>query len=174
MDRVVPCTLELVACDRHGGELLVGDLDSGRVVPLFELGVDLEALFCRRVRDQLDDDPVGGERATAPVHRDEAEQPVLDLVPLRGAGRVVTDRDLEAGLLGELGELDLPCPDPVAVRSASPEHPHEDLYSAWLLPDPNRTPLSVSSTLTPSASVGRLSKSSIWGIFPRTATSLPS
>src|ERR1035438_4666081 len=79
MDRVVPCTLELVACDRHGGELLVGDLDSGRVVPLVELGVDLEALFCRRVRDQLDDDPVGGERAAAPVHCDEAEEPVLDL-----------------------------------------------------------------------------------------------
>ncbi len=27
------------------------------------------------------------------------------LVPLRGAGRVVADRDLKAGLLGQAGEL---------------------------------------------------------------------
>ena len=119
-----------MACYRHGGELFVGDLDSGRVVPLVELGVDFEALSRCRVRDELDEDPVGGERATAPVHRDEAEQPVLD-VPLRGAGWVVTDRDLEAGRSGELGELDLPCPDPVAVGPAGIST-HEQARRIWV------------------------------------------
>ena len=41
-----------------------------------------------------------------------------DLVPLRGAGRVVADRDLKAGLLGQAGELFLPGTNPVAVRAA--------------------------------------------------------
>ena len=50
VNRVVPGTLELVAGERHSGELLVGDLDSGRVMPLVEFGLDLEALFRRGVR----------------------------------------------------------------------------------------------------------------------------
>ena len=41
---------------------------------------------------------------------DEAEQAVLDFVPLRGAGREVADRDLQPGLVGELLQLDLPQP----------------------------------------------------------------
>jgi hypothetical protein len=48
--------------------------------------LDLQALFRRRVRDELDDDPLGGERSAALVHRDEAEQPMLDLVPLEVTG----------------------------------------------------------------------------------------
>ena len=54
----------------------------------------------------------------SPVHRDEAEQAVLDLVPLGGAGRVVADGDLEAGLGRELGEVPFPGSEPVAVGAA--------------------------------------------------------
>ncbi len=43
---------------------------------------------------------------------------MFDLVPLRGAGRVVTDRDLQAGLRGQLGQVPFPGPDPVAVGAA--------------------------------------------------------
>ena len=49
------------------------------VVALVEFGLDLEALFRRRVRDELAYDEEGGERSAAPVPRDEAEQPVFDL-----------------------------------------------------------------------------------------------
>src|SRR5208282_3655954 len=45
------------------------------------------------------------------------EHAVLDLVPLRGSWRVVTDRHLEARLLRELGELELPQPDAMSVGS---------------------------------------------------------
>lgn len=67
--------------------------------------------------DELDDGAEVGEGPASPVHRDEREEAVLDLVPLRSAGRVVAHGDLESGLGGELGEVPLPGPDPVAVRS---------------------------------------------------------
>ena len=40
---------------------------------------------------------------------------MLDPVPIRGAGRVVTDADLESGVGGELGHVDFPGAEPVAV-----------------------------------------------------------
>ncbi len=42
---------------------------------------------------------------------------MLDLVPLRGAGWVVADGDLETALFGEAGKLDLQGLQPVAVRA---------------------------------------------------------
>ena len=58
-------------------------------------------------RDQLDDGPVGDERPPSPVHRDEAEHLVLDLVPFRSSGREVAHRDVQSGALGEPRQLDL-------------------------------------------------------------------
>ena len=40
--------------------------------------------------------------------RDVAEQPVLDLVPFRCAGRIVVDADHEPGLVGQLLQFELP------------------------------------------------------------------
>src|SRR3954463_5695006 len=48
------------------------------------------------------------ERVAAPILGDVAEQAVLDLVPLRGAGRIVADRDRQPGLVGKLLQLELP------------------------------------------------------------------
>jgi hypothetical protein len=46
------------------------------------------------------------------------EQPVLDLVPLGGAGREVADRDLQPGLGGERGQFGLPGTGAVPVGPA--------------------------------------------------------
>ena len=70
-------------------------------------------------RDQVDDDLVAGQGLAAPVRRDVGEQPVLDLVPLAGAGREVADGDRQPGLGGERGQLDLPQPGAVAVGAAA-------------------------------------------------------
>ena len=68
--------------------------------------------------DGVDDDVVAGQRAAPPGQADLAEQPVLDLVPLAGAGREVADGDLQPGLLRQDGEPGLPGPVPVAVGTA--------------------------------------------------------
>ena len=59
------------------------------------------------------------ERPAAPVLRDVAEQPVLDLVPLRRAGRIVVDTDDEPGLVGQLLQFDLPEPHSRTIRAAA-------------------------------------------------------
>ena len=100
--------MELVTGQVDGGKLGVADLDLLGVVVFVELGVDLQACAGGRCGDRVDHDLVAGQRASAPGLGDVAEQPMLDLVPLRGAGREVADPDLKAGGIGELLQLKLP------------------------------------------------------------------
>jgi hypothetical protein len=78
----------------------VADGDSGGVVPGVEFGMDGQSGPCGGRGDGVDDDFVVGQTA-APVHRDVAEQPVLDGVPLGGAGREVADGDGQADRCGQ-------------------------------------------------------------------------
>jgi hypothetical protein len=48
---------------------------------------------------------VTDQRLAAPVHRDEGEQTMLDLVPFAGAGWQVGDGYLQAGTENEYNEL---------------------------------------------------------------------
>src|SRR6266545_7108454 len=89
VDCVVPVAVEAVALDVDALHLRGGDLDAFLVGGLVELGIDLQAGVGARGGDQVDDRGVVGQRAAAPVDRDEAEQAVLDAVPLAGARREV-------------------------------------------------------------------------------------
>jgi hypothetical protein len=55
--------------------------------------------------DELDDGADVGEGPTPPIHRDEAEQAVLDLVPLGPTGRIVGQGDLQAGIGRQLRQV---------------------------------------------------------------------
>lgn len=68
-----------------------GDLDAFLVSARVKDACDGEAGFGCRRGDQFDDGHAALEWAAAPVLRDAAEQPVFDLVPLRGAGRIIMD-----------------------------------------------------------------------------------
>src|ERR1700756_3118101 len=111
--------MESIAGDVEGLHYCFADLDPFAVAARVERAFDLETGPGRRRPDQLDDGKAIGERATAPVLRDMAEQPVFDLVPLRCAGRIVMDMDDQAGLVGELLQLQLPQPHPRPVRAAA-------------------------------------------------------
>jgi hypothetical protein len=65
------------------GDLCVADGDPFGVVGLVQAGVDLQAGAGGRARDQVDDRGGVDQRLAAPVVADEAEQAMLDLVPLR-------------------------------------------------------------------------------------------
>ena len=81
-------------CERVGREFGVSDADAAGVPVRVVGGLDSEACLDGCRRDELDDGADVGERLAAPVHRDERQQAVFDLLPLRGAGRVVnTARD---------------------------------------------------------------------------------
>src|SRR5512132_4430855 len=118
-DGVVPLTVELVLHQRHRCQLLVAYLDPKGVVAPVQLGADPQARVGRGRPDQLDDHLMADERPTTPVHRDRAEQPMLDPVPLGGPWRQVADSDLQPRLGRQPGQLGLPRPDPVAVGTTS-------------------------------------------------------
>lgn len=61
---------------------------------------------------------VAGQRAASPVHGGVGEQPVLDVVPLRGARRHVADRDVRACLGGRGCGFGFPGAGAVAVGAA--------------------------------------------------------
>ena len=82
-----------MAVNVDGGELRVGYLDALWVGAGVEPGVNLQPRIGRGGVDQVDDDLVAFERLAAPVGPDEAEQSVLDPVPLARTGREVADGD---------------------------------------------------------------------------------
>ena len=94
--------MELIAGDVEAFHRDFADLDALLVGARVERAFDFQPCLGRRRPDQLDHGKPIGERPAAPVLRDVAEQPVLDLVPLRCAWRIVVDVDHEPGLIGEL------------------------------------------------------------------------
>ena len=103
-------------------ESVVADLHAFGVAPPIQLGFDGQAGPRGRVADEIHDDLVADQRTTAPILRDVAEHPVLDLVPLAGPGREVAHVDPQSGLAGELLEAYLPEPGPIPVASPTVGH----------------------------------------------------
>ena len=81
-------------------------------------GPDPEPGGCPDVPDAVDDGLVRRQRGAAPVRRDVTEEPVLDLVPLAGAGWKMTHLDGQSGLVGQLLKLMLPGAQPIPVAPA--------------------------------------------------------
>ena len=102
--------MKLVAGDVDVSHLSIGDLDAFLIGAVVDRARDLEAGLGRCCADQFDHSEPIGKRATAPVLRDVAEQPMLNPVPLRRARRVVVDMDDEPDLVGEFLQLQLPQP----------------------------------------------------------------
>jgi hypothetical protein len=101
----------LIAGDGDGLDLGFADLDALLVAAGIECALDFQTgLGCRRT-DQLDHGKAIRQRPAAPVLRDVTEQPVLDLVPLRRARRIVVDTDREPRLgVAQFGTARLPAP----------------------------------------------------------------
>src|ERR1700732_291192 len=91
--------------------------------------VDLQAGFRRCRADQVDDHLIADERLRAPVHANEGEQPVLDLVPLARSGRKMMDLNGDAEFVGETLQLSLPQTHARAVRSAAVRRDDQTLGS---------------------------------------------
>ena len=89
-------------------ELFVRDLCAVRVGPFVEFRVDLQAPRCCRGTDETYDHREARQRAPAPISGDLAPHPMLDLVPLACTRRKVAYRDLEAGRISKLLQLQTP------------------------------------------------------------------
>ena len=101
-DSIIPFAVKFMAGDVYGSEFVVGDLDAGRVGLGIEFATDLETGLCSCRADQLNDHLMADQRLSAPVAGDEGEEAMLDLVPLAGAWRQVTDGDRDIEFVGQL------------------------------------------------------------------------
>ena len=93
--------MPVVSGEGDGGEFGVADRDAFGVFGRVVVGLDGEPGFGGGGGDELDDGAHGGEGPASPVESDEAEHAVFDLVPFRGAGRVVAYGDGQAGFGGQ-------------------------------------------------------------------------
>ena len=116
-DCVVPLGMKFVPAQSYRFEFFVRHFDPFFVLMSVQHGLDLEAGARLGGSDPIDDRFVVDQRHPLPVQADKRKEPVLDLVPLAGAGRVVTNRDRDRHLAGQLVEVDLPCPEPMAVAA---------------------------------------------------------
>jgi hypothetical protein len=114
---VVPFAMKRVAHNGKSGKFLVGDFDSLRVGVFIEASLDAQSLSGGGAADQVNDDLPADQRAPSPVGGNVAEHAVLDLVPLAGAGREMTDLDRQPQLVGEFLQLSSPQAHPVAVAA---------------------------------------------------------
>src|SRR3954469_11608312 len=92
-DGVVPLRVELVALDVEARHLLVANLDLLRIAPRVQHAVHGQPARRRGRGNQIHDGRMADERTASPILGDAAEQAMLDLVPLRGSGWIVADRD---------------------------------------------------------------------------------
>jgi len=113
--RVVPLAVKGMGLAGHGSEFGIGDLDASRIAARVPHGANGESAAGGGRCDEINDDVMTDEGPPSPVHRDMAEEPVLNAIPLRRAGREVTDRDRQARPFRQGAELSLPQPGAVAV-----------------------------------------------------------
>jgi hypothetical protein len=99
--------VECIAEDVERVHFCVADVDALWVGARIKLAAHPQTGLRRRRGDEFDDGEAAGQRLAAPSLRDVAEQPMLYLVPLRRAGRKVTDLKRQAGLVGQFLQFDL-------------------------------------------------------------------
>ena len=98
--------MELGGFDFDGGEFGVGNGDPFGIVRLIEFAANGKSGIGLGGADEFDDDAVADQWLGAPVHGDEGEEAMLDLVPLAGAGRQVVDFDVDAEFVDQALELE--------------------------------------------------------------------
>ena len=111
--------MEVSTSDIDHSHLGIGYGDAFWIALFVQLAADgqTSAGGCRR--NKLNDHFVADQRFSAPVLADEREQAVLDLIPLAGAGRQVTDDNLKPDLVRKLLQFPLPQSHPRAIAAAA-------------------------------------------------------
>src|SRR5262245_64439692 len=93
--------MEFCSNDPEFGKLFVADYDTGFVPAWVERSAHGQSGLGSCTCDEVHDDLVCGKRTATPILGDETEQSVLDLVPLAGAGRKVTDMQGDVQFVGQ-------------------------------------------------------------------------
>ena len=93
------------------------NLDPTFIYPAIETRLDDKPGLSLGPGNEMDDGAIVRQRLTSPVHRDEGEQSVLDLVPFARARRKVTHRNRQALFCREGLQLALPQRETIPVAA---------------------------------------------------------
>src|SRR3954447_17403808 len=118
-NRIVPFAVEAVANEVEGLHLRIGNRDASWIFSRIELAANAQPGLGGGGADEIDHDTVADQRRGAPVHADEGEQAMLDLVPLAGAGRQVVDFDGDAQFVSKRLQFAFPQPHAHAVAATT-------------------------------------------------------
>src|SRR5258708_30357434 len=99
--------MECVALDIEGFHLRVADLDTLRVVPCIKLASHRQTSLGRGGRNQFDHRFTADQGSSSPGLGNVAEQPMLDLVPLRGPRRIMAYPKRQTGFVSEVLQFNL-------------------------------------------------------------------
>ena len=101
-------------------DVLARYFSSSRIKLFVQEGFDTQSGHRARSPDVPQHNFQSPQGLSLPVLADEAEQPVLDRIPLRTPRRIVTDGHRQTRLIAELLlKAELPCPRPAAVAPAA-------------------------------------------------------
>ena len=84
MQHIVPFAVEFAPGDIKHSHLGVAHFDPRRIRVAIDFSSYGEPASCGRRGDQVHDGLEAGKRCASPIHTDEAEQAVLNLVPFAG------------------------------------------------------------------------------------------
>src|SRR6266496_1055456 len=107
-DDVVPFAMERIGVRIQRLHFVLADFATGGIFAAIQPARDFESLGGGRLRDEIDDRFVVPQGFATPVRGDEGKEAVLDLVPLAGPRGKMTDRNWQAGGIGEVLQLQFP------------------------------------------------------------------
>src|SRR5712692_6206468 len=107
-DDVIPFAMKRSAAKVDPSHLVVRDFSASGILASIQSTADRQAFGRRRLGDQLDDGFVIPQGFATPVRGDERKEAVLDLVPLTGPGRKMTDLKAKPRVISEVLQLQFP------------------------------------------------------------------
>jgi hypothetical protein len=109
-----------MSCQPESLDILALYFSSSRIKAFVQEGFDTQSGHSACSPDVPQHNFRSPQGLSLPVLADEAEQPVLDRIPLRTPRRVVTDGHRQTEIIAELLlKVQLPCPGPAAVAPAA-------------------------------------------------------
>src|ERR1700688_61125 len=124
-DRIIPLRMECVTLDIEGYHLRVSDLDTLRVVACIKLASHRQPSLGRCGRNQLDHRFAADQRSSSPGLGNMAEQPMLDLVPLRGSRWIMAYLKRQAGFVSQVLQLNLEQAHAGTIRTTAIRRDHQ-------------------------------------------------
>src|SRR5580700_4473570 len=134
--------MRFVALELELLDVLFRHLDTCVILICIQDGLNFQSATVTSTANEVHDGFKVDQRLAFPVQADEGKQPVFDLVPLAGSGRIMANGDRHASFITQRLQMQLPGARPAAV-AASAISADQQPRRAAVVPFPVQTPPSL-------------------------------